>query len=141
MQDIVKSSLHEIWMAESRDSAERAFDLTLSKFGVKYSAAMECLSKDRKELLTFYDFPAEHWIHIRTSNPIESAFSSIRLRTAKMRSCGSRTTTLTMIFKLGQSAERRWRRLQGYSQLGEILSGVKFKDGIRVTGQSDRSVA
>jgi transposase-like protein len=141
MHDMVKSSLHEIWMAESRDSAEKAFDLTLSKFGVKYSSAMECLSKDREALLTFYDFPAEHWIHIRTSNPIESAFSSIRLRTAKMRSCGSRTTTLTMLFKLAQSAEKRWRRLRGYGQLGEILSGVKFKDGIRVTGLSSRSAA
>lgn len=141
MQDTVKSSLHGIWMAESRDSAEKAFDLTLSKFEVKYSAAMDCLRKDRNELLTFYNFPAEHWLHIRTSNPIESAFSSIRLRTAKMRGCGSRTTTLTMIFKLAQSSEKRWRRLKGYSQLGEIMSGVKFKDGVRVADPSDRSVA
>ncbi len=141
MQDSVKSSLHEIWMAESKKSAEKAFDLTLSKFGAKYATAMECLKKDREELLTFYDFPAEHWIHIRTSNPIESAFSSIRLRTAKMRGCGSRTTTLTMVFKLAQSAEKRWRRLRGYRQLGEIIAGIKFKDGIRETDLSDRSAA
>ncbi len=141
MQATVKSSLHEIWMAESRKSAEKAFDLTLSKFGAKYAAAMECLRKDREELLTFYDFPAEHWIHIRTSNPIESAFSSIRLRTAKMRGCGSRTTTLAMIFKLAQSAEKRWKRLRGYRQLVEMMSGIKFKDGIRETDLSGRSAA
>jgi transposase-like protein len=102
---------------------------------------MECLKKDREELLTFYDFPAEHWIHIRTSNPIESAFSTIRLRTSKTRNCGSRETTLMMIFKLAQSAERRWKRLKGHKLLGEVITGVKFKDGVRESGQSDRSVA
>lgn len=141
MQDVVKSSLHDIWMAESRASAEKAFDLTIAKFEVKYAKAMDCLRKDREELLAFYDFPAEHWIHIRTSNPIESAFSSIRLRTAKMRNCGSRTTTLTMVFKLAQSAEKRWRRLQGHNKLGEILAGVKFIDGVRETAPSDRDAA
>jgi transposase-like protein len=141
MQEKVKGSLHDIWMAESREEAERAFDLTLGKYGVKYAPAMECLSKDRAELLAFYDFPAEHWIHIRTSNPIESAFSSIRLRTAKMRNCGSRETTLSMIFKLGQSAEKRWRKLQGYSLLGEVVRGVRFKDGIREIGASGSKVA
>ena len=141
MQEKVKGSLHDIWMAESRSEAEKAFDLALSKYGVKYASSMDCLKKDRTELLTFYDFPAEHWIHIRTSNPIESAFSSIRLRTAKTRNCGSRETTLSMIFKLAQSAEKRWRKLQGHRLLGEVLTGIRFKDGIRDTGTPDSKVA
>jgi transposase-like protein len=141
MQEKVKGSLHDIWMAESREAADKAFDLALEKYGVKYASAMECLKKDRTELLTFYDFPAEHWIHIRTSNPIESAFSSIRLRTAKTRNCGSRETTLSMIFKLAQSAEKRWRKLQGHKLLGEVVTGICFKDGIRDTGTADVKVA
>ena len=141
MQDKVKCSLHDIWMAESRKDADKAFDLTLEKYGVKYTSAMECLKKDREELLTFYDYPAEHWKHIRTSNPIESAFSSIRLRTAKTRNCGSRETTLSMIFKLAQSAEKKWRKLQGHKLLGEVIVGIRFKDGIRDTGASDFKVA
>jgi transposase-like protein len=141
MQDKVKSSLHDIWMAENRAKANKAFDLALNKYGVKYAPAMECLIKDRTELLAFYDFPAEHWIHIRTSNPIESTFSSIRLRTAKIRNCGSRETTLAMIFKLAQSAEKRWRKLQGHRLLGEVISGICFKDGIRDTGANGSRVA
>ena len=141
MHDKVKSSLHDIWMAESRKEADKAFDLTLDKYGVKYASAMECLKKDRAELLTFYDYPAEHWIHIRTSNPIESAFSSIRLRTAKTRNCGSRETTLSMIFKLAQSAEKRWRKLQGYRLLGEVIIGIRFRDGIRETDAAGSKVA
>jgi transposase-like protein len=141
MQEKVKGSLHDIWMAESRVEADKAFDLAVSKYGVKYAPAMECLKKDRTELLAFYDFPAEHWIHIRTSNPIESAFSSIRLRTAKTRNCGSRETTLSMIFKLAQSAEKRWRRLQGHRLLGEVITGIRFKDGIRDAGTAGVKVA
>jgi transposase-like protein len=141
MQEKVKGSLHDIWMAESRTEADKAFDLALEKYGVKYASAMECLKKDRAELLTFYDYPAEHWIHIRTSNPIESAFSSIRLRTAKTRNCGSRETTLSMIFKLAQSAEKRWRKLQGHKLLGEVIVGIRFKDGIRDTDAPDSKVA
>jgi transposase-like protein len=141
MQDKVKCALHDIWMSESRSAAETAFDLALEKYGVKYASAMECLRKDKSELLTFYDFPAEHWTHIRTSNPIESAFSSIRLRTAKTRNCGSRETALSMIFKLAQSAEKRWRKLQGHKLLGEVITGIRFKDGIRDTGTSDSRVA
>ena len=141
MQEKVKGSLHDIWMAESRAEADKAFDLALDKYGVKYASAMECLKKDRAELLAFYDFPAEHWIHIRTSNPIESTFSSIRLRTAKTRNCGSRETTLSMIFKLAQSAEKRWRKLQGHRLLGEVIRGIRFKDGIRDTGKHDSAAA
>jgi transposase-like protein len=141
MQEKVKGSLHDIWMAPGKQEAQKAFDLALEQYSAKYARAMECLEKDREELLTFYDFPAEHWIHIRTSNPIESAFSTIRLRTAKTRNCGSRETTLMMIFKLAQSAERRWKRLKGHKLLGEVITGVKFKDGVRESDQSDRSVA
>ena len=141
MQEKVKGSLHGIWMAESRLDAEKAFDLILCQNEAKYAKAMECLKKDREQLLSFYDFPAEHWGHIRTSNPIESAFSSIRLRTAKTRNCGSRETTLSMIFKLAQSAEKRWRKLRGYKLLGDVVQGIRFKDGIREQIQSSRSVA
>ncbi len=141
MQEKVKGSLHGIWMAESRLDAEKAFDLILCQNEAKYAKAMECLKKDREQLLSFYDFPAEHWGHIRTSNPIESAFSSIRLRTAKTRNCGSRETTLSMIFKLAQSAEKRWRKLRGYKLLGDVVQGIRFKDGIREQMQSSRIVA
>ena len=137
MQPKVKASLHEIWMAENKESAEKALDGAIKKFGDKYGKAMDCLEKDREELLTFYDFPAQHWIHIRTSNPIESAFSTVRLRTSKTRNCGSRETVLSMVFKLVQSAEKRWRRLQGCELLGDIITGVRFKDGIRMSDQSD----
>lgn len=135
MQDKVKRSLHEIWMAESKKAAEKAFDLTVLRYDAKYPKAMECLKKDRLELLTFYDFPAEHWQHIRTSNPIESLFSGIRLRTLKTRNCGSRETTLSMVFKLAQSAEKKWRRLRGYQIFPEVISGIRFEDGIRALEQ------
>jgi transposase-like protein len=141
MQKKVKASIHEIWMAPRRVEAEKAFDLALSQYEAKYPRAMECLKKDRAEMLTFYDFPAEHWIHIRTSNPVESMFSTIRLRTAKTRNCGSRETVLAMTFKLAQSAGKRFRRLKGHERLGDVITGVRFKDGVRETGQSGRSAA
>ncbi|NLB83164.1 MAG: IS256 family transposase [Synergistaceae bacterium] len=141
LQGKVKADLHEIWMAESQEDAEKALNSMASKYEDKYPKAMECLTKDREELLAFYSFPAAHWVHIRTSNPVESAFSTIRLRTAKTRNCGSRSTTLAMVFKLAQSAEKRWRRLRGYELLGEVITGVVFKDGKRVSDQPDRSAA
>jgi transposase-like protein len=141
MQKKVKASIHEIWMAPGRAEAEKAFDLALSQYGAKYPKAMECLRKDRPEMLTFYDFPAEHWIHIRTSNPVESMFSTIRLRTAKTRNCGSRETVLTVMFKLAQSAEKRWRRLKGHVLLNEVITGIRFKDGVREADQSGRNAA
>jgi transposase-like protein len=94
--------------------------------------ATECLEKDREALLAFYDFPAEHWVHIRTTNPIESMFSTVRLRTDKTRGCLSRETTLTMVFKLFESAQKRWRRLNGVQELNDVLEGVEFQDGIRI---------
>ena len=96
-------------MAETRFDAHKAFDRTLKRFEAKYPKAMACLAKDREELLAFYDYPAEHWVHIRTTNPIESTFATVRLRSKRSRNCGSRATTLAMVFKLLQSAQKRWR--------------------------------
>ncbi len=131
VQGKAKAMLHDIWMAETKAGADKAFHLFIETFGAKYPAAVECLIKDRSVLLTFYDFPAEHWIHIRTTNPIESTFATVRLRTHKTKGCGSRTASLTMVFKLTQSAERHWRRLNGTKQLPEVIQGVKFIDGIK----------
>jgi putative transposase len=131
-QKQAKQHLHEIWMAASRQEAEQAFDYFVSAYGAKYPKAVECLSKDRDVLLMFYDFPAEHWVHIRTTNPVESTFATVRLRTGKTRGCLSRETAFTMVFKLCLSAEKRWRRLNGAEQMTAIMSGVKFEDGVRV---------
>ena len=126
-----KAMLHDIWMAETRAAADKAFDLFVKTFGAKYPKAAECLAKDREVLLTFYDFPAEHWIHIRTTNPIESTFATVRLRIRRTKGCGSRTAGLTMVFKLTQCAERHWRRLNGATLLPEVIEGVKVIDGIK----------
>ena len=126
LQPKVKSSIHDIWMAETKKAANRAFDLCLKKYEAKYPKAMECLSKDRDNLLTFYDFPAEHWSHLRTTNPIESVFATVRLRTTKTKSCGSRKTTLAMAFKLMESAQKRWQRLRGYSVNANPTASSQF---------------
>lgn len=133
MQPKIKANLQDIWMAESRKSADKAYDLFVKNYAVKYKKATDCLIKDKDEMLAFYDYPAEHWIHIRTSNPIESTFATVRLRTHKVKSCGSRTTTLMMIFKLAQSAEKKWYRLRGFKLLADVIKGIKFKDGERIT--------
>jgi transposase-like protein len=131
IQAKAKSMLHDIWMAETRQQALKAFDLFISTFQAKYPKAIECLEKDREVLLRFYDFPAEHWVHLRTTNPIESTFATVRLRTARTKGCGSRATCLTMVFKLAQCAERRWHRLNGKELLNEVIEGIKFVDGIK----------
>ncbi len=131
VQPRVKKALHQIWMAETRQDAYQAFDEFLATYQLKFPKATACLAKDREELLAFYDFPAEHWPHLRTTNPIESTFATVKLRTAKTRGCLSRQTMLTMVFKLCRSAEKRWRRLQGYRRLGEVIDNVKFINGIR----------
>ena len=141
MQPKVKDALHDIWMAESREDADKAFDSAIARFGVKYRKAMDCLEKNREELLAFYNFPAEHWIHIRTTNPIESTFATVRLRTKKTRNCGSRDTTLAMVYKLMQSAEKRWRKISGFNLLTLVVNNVKFKNGVQVNEQSDRKAA
>ena len=125
-----KSDLHEIWMAETKDEAEDAFDRFVSKYEAKYPKAVETLKKDREVLLTFYDFPAEHWVHLRTTNPIESTFDTVRHRHRKTKGSGSRTACLTMVFKLVQAAERRWRRLNAPKMIGKVLEGYVFEDGI-----------
>lgn len=141
MQPKVKSALHEIYQAETREAAHKAFDRTLARFQDKYPKAMDCLAKDREELLAFYDYPAAHWVHLRTTNPIESTFATVRLRTKKTRNCGSRATTLAMVFKLLQSAQKRWKRIKGFRMLELVVNNVEFRDGEQVTDQSVRNAA
>lgn len=131
VQPKAKADIHEIWMSATRAAAEKAFETFLEKYGQKYAAACDCLRKDRDVLLTFYDFPAEHWKHLRTTNPIESAFATIRLRHRRTKGSGSRRTSLAMMFKLGQTAQGRWRRLNGHQQITLLLEGKKFVDGIQ----------
>lgn len=130
LQAKAKSKLHQIWQAAEKDDAERHFDDFIKIYGAKYPKATECLQKDRDWLLTFYDFPAEHWRHIRTTNPIESTFSTVRLRTNKVRSCFSTNTVIAMAFKLCQCAQKRWIRLHQPQRLAQIIKGVKFVNGI-----------
>ncbi len=141
MQPKVKADLHDIWMAQKREAANTAFDRTLARYQAKYPKAMDCLAKDRQTLLAFYDFPAEHWVHIRTSNPIESTFATVRLRTKRSRSCGSRNTTLAMAFKLLQSAEKRWRKIRGFRKLELVVNNVRFQDGEQVTDRPEAVAA
>jgi len=131
LQGKVKAHLQDIWMAETRADAEKAFDFFIDAYGANYDKAVECLTKDRDRLLTFYDFPAEHWKHIRSTHPIESTFATVRQRTTKTKGCLSRQTALAMVFKLLLSARKRWRRLDGSDHLGEVIQGVMFKDGIK----------
>ena len=131
VQRRAKPDLHEIWMAETKADAERAFDLFVETYQAKYPKAAACLAKDRDVLLTFYDFPAEHWMHIRTTNPIESTFATVRLRTRRTKGRGSRMATLTMVFRLVQCAQQHWRALNGSKLLDEVIRGVQFVDGLR----------
>ncbi len=130
IQAKAKDKLHQIWMASDKDEAEKNFDAFIQTYNAKYPKATECLAKDRDVLLTFYDFPAEHWRHIRTTNPIESTFATVRLRTAKVRSCFSASTVLTMAFQLCRCAQKRWIRLHHPERLAEVIRGVKFVNGI-----------
>jgi putative transposase len=131
LQPEAKQKLHDIWMADTREHADQAFDLFLRTYEAKYPKTCKCLAKDREELLAFYDFPAEHWIHLRTTNPIESTFATVRLRTKKTKGSGSRTACLTMAFKLVQSAAKKWRTLNGSQLLPDVVQGVPFIDGQR----------
>jgi len=141
LQGKTKRDLHAIYEAESRKEAEAAFERFIVKYGAKYDKAVACLAKDREALLAFHDFPAEHWKHVRTSNPIESAFATVRLRTAKTKGCLSRRTALAMVFKLAQSAERSWRRLDGSERLGQLVEGVRFRDGKPVQAAEEQAAA
>ena len=130
LQAKAKEKLHQIWMAPDKAEAQEHFDDFISIYEDKYPKAAKCLQKDREILLTFYDFPAEHWRHIRTTNPIESTFSTVRLRTAKVRSCFSSKTVVTMAFKPCQCAQKRWQRLHGSKKPAEVIKGVIFVNGI-----------
>jgi len=132
LQGKAKRALQNIWMAETRKDAEAAFDAFADIYRAKYDKAVKCLTKDRDVLLAFYDFPAEHWKHLRTTNPIESTFATVRHRTTRSKGCLSNKTALAMTFKLAQSAETSWHRLRGYNQLPKIVMGVKFNDGVEV---------
>jgi putative transposase len=127
-----KNMLHEIWMAATKDDALKALGKFAATYQAKYPKAVECLLKDQEELLAFYDFPAEHWQHLRTSNPIESTFATVRLRTYKTKGAGSRTACLAMAFKLVESAQNHWRKLNGSTLLPEVIAGVIFKDGTKL---------
>jgi transposase-like protein len=141
LQAKAKRALQEIWMAETRQAAEAAFDGFIECYGLKYERAVECLSEDRVSLLAFYDFPAEHWKHLRTTNPIESTFATVRHRTVRSRGCLSNKTALAMIFKLAQAAENSWHRLRGHHQLLKVICGIKFNDGIEVIRSHAQTVA
>ncbi|THB78675.1 MAG: IS256 family transposase [Desulfobacteraceae bacterium] len=130
LQAKAKERLHQIWMADNKAEAVKNFDAFIQTYEAKYPKATDCLKKDRDVLLTFYDFPAEHWRHIRTTNPIESTFATVRLRTAKVRSCFSSLTVLTMAFQLCRCAQKRWIKLHHPERLGEVIRGVKFINGI-----------
>ena len=129
VQSGAKEKLHEIWMAPTRADAERAFDHFIALYEPKYPAAVACLKKDRVELLTFYDFPAEHWIHLRTTNPIESTFATVRLRHRRTKGNGSRAACLAMVFKLAESASKRWRALNGAKLMPDVIANVQFVNG------------
>ena len=141
MQPKVKERLQDIWMADTRSNAYKAFELCLKQLELKYPKAKECLEKDKEQLLAFYDFPADHWAHIRTTNPIESAFATIRLRTTKTKSCGSRKTTLAMTYKLARAAENNWRKLRGFKLLADVIQGVVFNDGEKQEQDLQQGVA
>ena len=132
-QPKAKQALHAIWQAETKVDAETAFDLFIDTYEAKYPKATTCLQKDHERLMTFYDFPAVHWQHIRTSNPIESTFGTIRHRTKRSKGCLTRDGMLHMMFKLSQCAEKNWRRLRGFNYLAKVIAGIQFKDGIEVT--------
>ena len=137
VQPKVKKALQEIWMAEDRASAHKAFDHFVATYQAKYAKAVTCLEKDREALLAFYDFPAEHWVHIRTTNPIESAFATIRHRSDQAKGCVSRNTLLATLYKLGMSAQKRWRRIRGFNYLAKVVEGVKFRDGVEVNDKRE----
>jgi putative transposase len=129
-----KRALQEIWMAETKKDAVVAFEAFAETYEIKYEKAVDCLTKDRDALLAFYDFPAEHWKHLRTTNPIESTFATVRHRTIRSKGCLSNKTALAMVFKLVEAAQKSWHRLRGHNQLPKVIQGVKFADGIEVIG-------
>jgi transposase-like protein len=141
LQGKAKQDLHAVYEAANRKEAEQALDRFVAKYRTKYGKAVACLSKGRASLLAFHDFPAEHWKHVRTSNPIESTFATVGLRTDKTKGCLSRRTALAMVFKLAKSAERHWRRLDGSARLAQVIDGDRFRDGEPVQAAEDQAAA
>jgi putative transposase len=141
VQPTVKSDLREIWKAPDRATAEAAIATFTTKYGAKYNKAVTCLVKDRDALLTFYDFPAEHWDHLRTSNPIESVFATVRHRTVRTKGALSQDTARLMVFKLVTAAAKTWRRLKGENQLPKVVQGVTFTNGVEVTNTPAQNAA
>ena len=137
IQAKAKAGLKEIWMAETQVQATKAFDRFQRDFEAKYPKAVNTLEKDRESLLAFYDFPAEHWVHIRTTNPIESSFATIRHRTTRTKNCVSRSTLLGLVFQLALTAEKNWRKIRGFKQLPDVIQGIRFQDGIAVIAEAD----
>lgn len=133
VQPNAKRMIHEMYMSPTKEKALKAYDEFLAHYSAKYPRASKSLEKDKEQMFSFYDFPAEHWQHIRTTNPIESTFATVRHRSRQTKGCGSRMATLTMVYKLGTMAEKGWRRLRGFSKLSKVVAGVKFKDGEEVT--------
>jgi transposase-like protein len=132
VQPNAKRMIHEMYMSPTKEKALKAYDEFLAHYSAKYPGACKCLEKDKEQMFSFYDFPAEHWQHIRTTNPIESTFATVRHRSRQTKGCGSRMATLTMVYKLGTLAQKGWRRLRGFSMLSKVMAGVKFKDGEEV---------
>ena len=130
LQGKAKKMIHDIYLAPTKQDANVAFDIFIEEFDLKYPKAVESLRTNRQALMSFYDFPAEQWQHIRSTNVIESTFATVRLRTKRTKGCGSRIATLTMVFKLVESAEKRWKKLRGYRKISQLLEGVRFQDGI-----------
>lgn len=141
LQAKAKQQIHDIWLNETKEDANKSFDYFIKTYEAKYPKATECLEKDRDTLMTFYDFPAEHWRHIRTTNPVESTFATVKLRTAKTRGCLSRKTAFTMVFKLLQSAQKRWRKLTGPNRVAQVIREVDFVNGIPHTLNVKRMAA
>lgn len=130
VQGPAKQRIHDMYMAETKEQALEAYKEFIRLYEAKYPAACTCLEKDKDDLFTFYDFPAEHWIHLRTTNPIESTFSTVRLRTVRTKGCGSRVATLMMVYKLAEQAEKHWRRLNKHEYIALVIQGVQFNDGM-----------
>jgi transposase-like protein len=141
VQPAAKADLREVWQAPDRATAETAIATFAEKYGAKYEKAVACLARDREALLTFYDFPAEHWDHLRTANPIESVFATVRHRTVRAKGALSQDTARLMVFKLTMAAAKTWRRLKGENQLPKVVQGVKFTDGVEVTDTPAQTAA
>ena len=141
LQPRAKTLIHEMYQASTQEDALAAYDAFFELYEAKYPKACHCLAKDKEVLFTFYDFPAEHWLHIRSTNPIESTFATVRHRTRQTKGCGSRKATLSMVFKLGIEAEKHWRRLNGHQLIDKVIQGVRFVDGELPKAERERKAA